>query len=141
MSHTAAPEYTKPLPVPTPESAPYWAAARRHELVLQHCDACGLPWFPPSLLCPECLSDVFTWKPVSGKGTLFSFVVFHRPYHPGFKGDLPYNVSLVELDEGPRLLTNIVGIANDELRVGMSVEVVFDDVTEAVTLPKFRRLP
>jgi uncharacterized OB-fold protein len=84
---------------------------------------------------------VFTWKPVSGKGTLFSFVVFHRPYHPGFKGDLPYNVSLVELDEGPRLLTNIVGIANDELRVGMSVEVVFDDVTEAVTLPKFRSLP
>jgi uncharacterized OB-fold protein len=71
---------------------------------------------------------------------LFSFVIYHRLYHPGFKGDLPYNVSVVELGEGPRLLTNIVGTPNDELEVGMPVEVVFDDVTDEVTLPKFRRL-
>jgi uncharacterized OB-fold protein len=75
---------------------------------------------------------------VSGRGTLFSYVIYHRPYHPGFKGELPYNVSIVELEEGPRMVTNIVGIANDELRIGMPVEVIFDDVTEDVTLPKFQ---
>ena len=138
MSQTTSPGYAKPLPVPTPESEPYWAAARHHEMKLQHCDKCGSTWFPPSKLCPECLSDDWTWKKVSGKGSLFSFVIFHRPYHPGFKGDLPYNVSIVELEEGPRLLTNIVGCANEDLVVGMPVEVMFDDVTDEVTLPKFQ---
>jgi uncharacterized OB-fold protein len=69
---------------------------------------------------------------------VFSYVIFHRPYHPGFKGELPYNVSIVELDEGPRMITNVVGVAHDELRIGMQVEVIFDDVTEDVTLPKFQ---
>jgi uncharacterized OB-fold protein len=95
-------------------------------------------WSPPSKLCPGCLSDAFTWKPVSGRGTLFSYVIFHRPYHPGFKGELPYNVSLVELEEGPRMVTNVVGIAHDELRIGMPLEVIFDDVTDDLTLPKFQ---
>lgn len=138
MEQTIAAAYTKPLPVPTSASQPYWDAARRHELALQHCDACGKVWFPPAELCPECLSNAFTWKPVSGRGTLFSYVVYHRPYHPGFKNELPYNVSIVELDEGPRLVTNVVGVDNDKLRVGMRLEVWFNDVTDEVTLPKFR---
>jgi uncharacterized OB-fold protein len=138
MSQTMSPTYNKPLPATTPETMPFWDAARRHELQIQRCTACGHRWFPPSLLCPECLSEAFEWQVVSGQGTLFSFVIFHRPYHAGYKGEVPYNVSIVELAEGPRLLTNVVGCPNDALEIGMPLEVVFDDVTDEVSLPKFQ---
>lgn len=131
-------EYTKPIPVPSPESEPFWAAAREHELRVQRCSACNRPWFPPSEICPECLSDRWEWRKVSGKGTVFSFVIFHRPYHPGFRAELPYNVSIIELEEGPRMFSNVVGCSNDDLHVGMPVQVVFDDVADGVTLPKFQ---
>lgn len=130
--------YTKPLPVPGPESRPFWEATRRHELRLQRCQRCNQFWFPPSSVCPECLSEQWEWAQVSGRGKVFSFVVMHRPYHPGFKSDLPYNCSIIELEEGPRFLSNVVGCANEELYVGMPVEVTFDDVTDEVTLPKFK---
>jgi uncharacterized OB-fold protein len=71
------------------------------------------------------------------RGTVFSFVIFHRPYHPGFKDNLPYNVSIIELDEGPRMFSNVIGCSNDDLHIGLPVKVVFDDVTDEVTLPKF----
>jgi uncharacterized OB-fold protein len=133
--------YAKPLPVPTPESQPFWDAVRRHELRLQRCQACGQFWFPPSNVCPECLSPAWAWELVSGRGTVFSFVVMHRAYHPGFKDALPYNVAVIELEEGPRLVSNVVDCRNEELYVGMPVEVAFDDVTDTVTLPKFRPRP
>jgi uncharacterized protein len=133
-----ATEYIKPIPVPSPESEPFWAAAREHELKLQRCSACDHTWFPPSDICPECMSNRWTWKTVSGKGTIFSFVIFHRPYHPGFRDELPYNVSIIELEEGPRMYSNVVGCSNEDLHVGMPVKVVFDDVTDEVTLPKFQ---
>jgi len=131
-------EYAKPLPVPGPESVPFWEACRRHELSLQRCAACGSFWFPPGALCPTCLSESWSWEQTSGRGTVYSFVVFHRLYHPGFADDLPYAVAVVELEEGPRLPTSIVGVDDTELRCDMPVEVVFDDVTETVTLPRFR---
>ena len=132
--------YAKPLPVPSAESRPFWDAVRQHELKLQRCEACRAFWFPPSNICPECLSDRWAWTPVSGRGTVFSFVVMRRVYHPGFKDDVPYNATLVALEEGPRLMSNVVDCSNDEIQVGMPVEVVFDDVTDGVTLPKFRPL-
>lgn len=128
---------TKPLPRPAPESVPYWEAAKNHRLEIPHCNACGHYWFPPSRSCPNCLASDFTWTQVSGNGKVFSFVTFHRVYHPAWEGDVPYVVALIELEEGPRLLSNIVGIAPDQVRCEMPVKVVFEDVAKDVALPKF----
>ena len=131
-------EYRKPLPVPSELSRPFWEACRRHELLMQCCRSCGVFRFPPAVLCPECLSEEAEWKKSSGKGKIFSFVVFHRLYHPGFEGELPYTVALIELEEGARLISNVVGCPPAEVACDMPVEVVFEDVTLEVTLPKFR---
>lgn len=128
---------TKPLPHPSPESARYWQAAREHRLEIQRCNACQRFWFPPSQSCPHCLAADFTWTRASGRGKVFSFVTFHRVYHPAFAKDVPYVVALVELAEGPRLLTNIVGISADAVACEMPVQVTFDDFTEDVSVPKF----
>ena len=131
-------EYKKPLPVVTALSRPFWEACRRHELIIQRCLRCSTFRFPAAILCPECLSEEGEWERVSGRGKVFSFVVFHRLYHPGFEADLPYTVALVELDEGARLTSNIVGSPPEKVVCEMPVEVVFEDVTPEVTLPKFR---
>jgi uncharacterized OB-fold protein len=131
-------EYKKPLPVPSELSAPFWEACRRHELVIQRCQNCKAFRCPPAVLCPECLSEKVEWKKVSGRGKVFSFVVFRRVYHPAFETDLPYTVALVELEEGARLVSNIVGCPPEQVVCDMPVEVIFDDVTPEVTLPKFR---
>jgi hypothetical protein len=112
----------KPVPRPAPESIPYWEAAKQHRL---------------SLL-PNCLSANFSFQDVSGRGKVYSFVTFHRPYHPAFTEEVPYVVALVELDEGPRLLTNILGIAPEEVRCDMPVVVTYDDVDNEHSIPKFR---
>jgi len=131
-------EYSKPVVVPSEDSAPFWAAAKDHKLVLQKCGTCGSFRFPPSPLCPECSAMGGEWTGLTGRGKVFSFVVFHRAYHKGFEADLPYAVALVELDEGPRLISNVVGVPPDQLRCDMPVEVVFDDVTADCTLPRFK---
>jgi uncharacterized protein len=133
MSKTAK----KPLPHPAPESVPYWQAARAHRLELPHCNACGRFWFPPSQLCPHCLAADFKWTPVSGRGRVFSFVTFHRVYHEAFAQEVPYVVALVELEEGPRMLTNIVGATPEAVVCDMPVKVVFDDVADEFAVPKF----
>ena len=130
----------KPLPRPAPESLHYWQAAREHRLEIQRCNACGEFWFPPSQSCPHCLATNFTWTQVSGVGKVFSFVTYHRVYHPAFAKDVPYVVALVELAEGPRLLTNIVGVPPDAVTCDMPVKVVFDDVEADVSVPKFAPL-
>ncbi len=127
----------KPIPRPAPESVPYWEAAKQHRLELPKCDACGKFWHPPTQTCPHCLSPNFTFTQVSGRGKVFSFVTFHRLYHPAFESELPYVVALVELEEGPRLISNIVGIAAPDVRCEMPVKVVFDDVAPDVAVPKF----
>ena len=132
--------HAKPLPRVTADNRPFWEAARRHELALQRCEDCTRFRYPPAPVCPECLSERFTWTPVSGRGTVTTFVIVHRPYFASFAADLPYNVVQVQLDEGPRLTANLVGVANADLRIGARVEVVFDDVTPDVTIPRFRPL-
>ena len=89
-------------------------------------------------MCPFCWSRDYEWARVSGRGKVNSWVVFHQLYYEGFKGETPYSVVQVELEEGPRLMSNLVGVKSEEIHMGMAVEVVFDDVTEEVTLPKFR---
>lgn len=128
----------RPLPNPPPESAPFWQGAREHRLRIPRCSACGLAWFPPSALCPGCLSPDTRWEDASGQGRVFSFVVFHRVYHPYFADKVPYVVAVVELAEGPRLVTNIVGIDPSEVRCSMPVEVVFEDATDDASIPIFR---
>jgi len=133
-----AEQYQKPLPAISSLNKPYWDGLRNRELMLPKCDACGKVWSPPAPLCPACWSRKFTWTRLSGRGLVSSWVVFHQSYFRGFEGEIPYNVAEVELEEGPRLLTNLVDIANDAIRANMPVEIVFDDVTAEVTLAKFR---
>lgn len=130
--------YAKPLPAISDETRPYWESAKAHKLALPRCTACGRFRFPPTTFCPHCLSDATEWAPVSGRGTVYSFVIMHQVYDQSFKGDVPYNVAAVELAEGPRLYTNIVDCANDAISVGMAVTVAYADVTDEVTLIKFR---
>ncbi len=133
--------YRKPLPRITPDNRPFWEAARRHELRLPRCMDCGSFWHPPGPVCPDCLSDRYEWARVSGRGTISSFVVFHRPYFPSFVDEIPYAVVQVELEEGPRLISSLVDVPREEITIGMPVEVIFDDVTPTVTLPRFRPIP
>lgn len=130
--------YQKPLPPMTPEMAPFWEAARRHELVVQRCRGCGAHRFPARNLCSRCLGRDAEWTRVSGRGTLFSYAVMHQVYHPGFAAEVPYAVVVVELEEGTRLISNVLDCPLADLRIGMPVEVAFEDVTPEVTLPKFR---
>lgn len=94
--------------------------------------------WPPSIICPQCHSKETEWITASGKGRLYTYVVYHKAFHPGFANDLPYVVAVVELDEGPHLLTNMVGCNPGELDCDMLVEVLWEDITEEVSLPKFR---
>ena len=128
----------KPLPPMTPEMAPFWEAARRHELVVQRCRGCGAYRFPARDLCSRCLAREVEWTRVSGRGEIFSYAVMHQVYHPGFADTVPYAVVVVELAEGARLISNLLDCPVGEIAIGMPVEVVFEDVTPAVTLPKFR---
>ena len=131
-------DYKKPLPRPTPASMPFWAAAKRHELQIQRCGSCGAHIFYPREVCPECLASELQWVKVSGKGTVYSFTIAQQATHHAFTEEVPYVIAIVELDEGPRLTTNIAGCKPEEVRVGMQVTATFDDVTPEVTLVKFR---
>ena len=116
----------EPAPKPVPESDEEWQTffdgARRGELMIQQCTQCSTSLAPGTAVCTECLSESLNWVQASGRGTLFTFGIMHQTYHPGFAGDSPYNVAVVELEEGPRLNTNIVGVPNEDLKVGMPVE-------------------
>lgn len=127
----------KPVPAITAAMAPFFAGAKRHELVLQKCSDCGAYRFPARDLCSNCLSTSSTWEKVSGNGEVFSYSVMHQVYHPGFATEVPYAVVLVQLAEGPRITSNLVGVPPHEIRIGMPVKVVFEDVSDDVTLPKF----
>ena len=132
-----AEEFAKPLPEADETSKPFWDGAMEGRLVLMQCLDCGQWRLPSRQHCDACLSDQYTWERASGKGTVRTFGVMHQKYHPGWAAVSPYNVTIVELEEGPRLPTNIVGIPNEEIRVGMPVIVEWER-HEDVALPKFR---
>lgn len=127
-----------PTPLPDPWSTEFWEGCKRGELLLQQCSGCSKPRYFPRLTCPLCGDEAYAWIKASGKGALYSFIVVHPPTLPAFKDDVPYPVVLVELEEGPRMVSNVVDCANEDLEIGMPLEVVFDEVTEDLTLPKFR---
>lgn len=134
--------YTGPVPKPTPETQPFWDAAKQRKLMVQRCGDCNQHYFYPRPLCRYCLSRNIEWTEVSGRGRLHTFVINHRPPRT-YPVPAPFIIGIVELDEGPRVMTNIVGIDPDPrlLRCDMPVEVVFDEITEEITLPRFRPAP
>lgn len=133
-----AKKYAKPLPRIDEESKGFWEACQRHQLYVQKCGGCGALRYHPRALCPSCLSDKTEWVLSSGRGTVYTFTVTYQNQAPGFRDSLPYVMAYVELDEGVRLLTNIVDCPPEQVKIGMAVEVTFDDVTPEVTLPKFK---
>ena len=131
-------QYKKPLPVISEVNRPFWEAAKKHKLVAQKCGDCGHLQLPPAPVCSNCLSSNRQWRRLKGTGQIWSYVVVHHPYFESFVDDIPYNVAYVKLDEGQGITTNIIGVKNEDLRIGMRVEVYFEDVTDDVTLPKFK---
>jgi len=129
-------DYIKPLPRQSPTSRPYWDAARRHELQLQHCGGCSRYIYYPRPRCPHCMSDNLKWEAVSGRGKLYSYTIVRRASTRSF-ADGAYVLAIVELDEGPRMTTNLIA-PQEQLKIGMPVAVYFDDVTAEHTLVKFK---
>lgn len=131
--------YPKPLPEADADSRPFWEGCRAHRLMLQRCADCGAFRFPPSRHCAHCRSTRAAWLPATGDGRVFSWIVVVHPV-PGdiYAAEVPYVVALVELAEGVRMATNIVGCDPHAIEARMPVEVVFDDVTAEITLPRFR---
>jgi uncharacterized OB-fold protein len=132
-----APQIPRPAPSPNKITRFYWEAARERRLVIQRCEECGHYIHWPQVVCPRCGSERLGAAEVSGRGTVYSFTIVHHIFHPGFAS--PYNLAIVELEEQPglRMLTNIVECGNDDLRVGMPVEVAFEE-RDGYVLPQFR---
>jgi uncharacterized protein len=125
------------VPGLTELTAPYWAAAREGRLAVQECQSCRQVWHPPLPRCPHCHAESLGWRDSSGDGTVYSYTVVRHATHFAFADKIPYVLAIVELAEGPRLVTALTGIAPDEVRVGLRVHAVFRPVTDAVTLPYF----
>ena len=126
------------LPTIEPESQPFWDAARDHHLMIQRCGACGAAQHYPRALCATCWSDQVEWEEAVGRGTLYTFSIVYINDLPPFNDRLPYVAAAVDLPEGPRLMTNIVGADPAELRVGMPLVVDFVQLNEEITAPVFR---
>ncbi len=131
----------RPLPEITPLTEPFWSSARARKLVIQRCDACGAYRFPPEVSCFYCGSPEASWVGVSGRATLYSWTVAYPPLLPYFEGLAPWPVAAVQLEEGPRLITNLVDVPVEEYRIGMPLQADFEEINEEITLVVFRRRP
>ncbi len=128
----------RPRPLPTEETRPYWEGAQQGELRIQQCGACGRHQFYPRLLCTHCGSEQVGWVRATGRGRIYSYTVNHRPAGPAFASMVPYVVALVDLEEGARMMANLLQCAPEEALIGMEVEVVFEDIGEGMRLPQFK---
>jgi uncharacterized OB-fold protein len=131
-------ETARPLPDITELTAPYWAALRERRLAVQRCDGCGTLRFPPEVGCFECGSRESSWAEMSGRATLWSWTVAHPPLLPFFAERAPWPVAVVQLDEGPRMVTNVLDLDPAAYEPGISLVVDFEDVADDVTLAVFR---
>jgi uncharacterized OB-fold protein len=128
-----------PKPVPNWDNFEFWAACQRHELRIQRCSDCGAYRFQPRPYCPECRSRSFEWPPVSGRGTVYTYTISYPPVLPAFEARAPFNAIVVQLDEGPFMVSNLVGWPSEvEIPIGLPVEVVFEDIDDELTIPQFR---
>ena len=133
-------DYKKPLPQPDPVTQPFWDSLKQHAMQIQRCNDTGKFFFYPRGLSPFTLSDNISWETVSGRGTVHAFSIVYNQRAPGFAEEVPYVVAMVELEEGPRMMTNLINVEPDpeHVKIGMPVEIVYDDVTDEITLPKFK---
>ena len=120
------------------ETRAYWEGAGRHELVLQRCRDCGTLQHRPRAVCASCLSGSIEHFRASGRGSVYTFSITHQNQAPGFREALPYVLAYVELEEGPRLLTNVVGCAPDDVEIGMPVVADYADAEGGIAIPRFR---
>jgi len=134
-------ELLRPVPTPiTPEAKPYWDGLKENKLMLPKCDDCGKAHFYPRLFCPHCHSRHISWMQASGKGKLYSFEIAHRSLNRAFKVELPVVLAMVELEEGPRIMSNLINIEPDPavVKCDMPVEVVFEKLTDDCTISLFQ---
>ncbi len=133
----AAVEYRKPLPFPSETTRPFWEGLAAGELRLQRCSDCGRYVYYPRSLCPHCMCQDLVWVKASGRGRLYTYTIVRRAMNPAFQEDVPYVFAIVELEEGPRMTTNIVNCALEALRVDMPVKAFYDGITPEISLLKF----
>jgi uncharacterized OB-fold protein len=126
------------LPTPDAETEPFWDACKEGRFLLKHCNACGEDYFYPRPFCPECWSSDVEWKQASGDGKVYTFSVVRQNDLPPFPERVPYVAAIVELDEGPRVMTNVEGVPFDELTCGMPLVLDFKEIADGVTIPVFR---
>ena len=132
-------EYSRNLPIPNQDTMEFWKGCRREVLLIQKCRDCGKYRYEPRAACPYCLSSDVRWVKASGKGKVYSYVIYRYPPFPEWAEEIPYVVGLIELkDCGIRMVSNIIGCEPEEVEIGMDVEVCFEKATEEITLPKFR---
>ena len=133
MSDTIA----RPEPAPTAETAPYWEAAAESRLLIQRCQSCTRHQFYPRAFCMACLSDRLEWVESAGLGRIYTFTICRIPANPSMKDKVPYAVAVIDLDEGVRMLTDIVDCPIDQIRIGARVEVRFERISSTCVLPQF----
>lgn len=126
------------LPIMDAESEPFWAGTRERTFLIRHCTACDRNHFYPRHYCPHCWSERCEWQPASGNGRIYSYTVIHYNDVPPFKDMRPYIVALIELEEGVRVTSNVVECTPEVVHIGMPVEVVYERITDEITLPQFR---
>lgn len=134
-------ELNRPLPAPLiPECQPYWDGLKENKLMLPQCEDCGKPFFYPRILCPHCQSRNITWIQASGKGKLYSFEIAYQKLNRRFNVPTPYILAMIELDEGPRMMSNLINVETspDVVKCDMPVEVVFEKMTDDITIPLFQ---
>ena len=130
---------TKPVSEADELTEPFFAAGAEGRLLLARCCTCGELRLPIAASCPNCLGEGYEWEEASGRGTVYTFGVMHQRYHAAWEPDLPYNIAVIELEEGPRMPANLIGIENTDITVGMPVEVVWEREGET-PVPRFRRV-
>jgi uncharacterized OB-fold protein len=130
----------KIFPVPTPETAPFWDSCREHKLRVQRCDNCGEHQFYPRIICSTCMADELHWVTVSGAGEVLSFTIVRHAVSEAYSPEVPYVVALIQLAEGPTMMSNVVDCDPESVVVGMPVSVLFEDWSDQISIPKFRPL-
>jgi uncharacterized protein len=131
-------EISKPLPGVEEDNKPFWDYCKQHELRVQKCLECGKLFYPPSAMCPHCMSFKSEWVKLSGKGKVFTFVIVRQAPHPAFAKETPYAVAIIELAEGIRMTSNVIGCKPEDVKIDMPVELVWEDVNKDFALPKFK---
>jgi len=129
---------TKPIPVIDNDSSYFWDQCSKQKLVLPYCLNCKRHHFYPRIVCPYCMSKNIEWRLSSGKGEIYIFTIARRPPMPAFKKDVPYVIAIIDLYEGPRMMSNIVNTAIDEIYCGMRVKVKFEYAKKGIYLPKIK---